>query len=160
MTLTFFVGFFFDGVVRWTNFMGHAISECPVNIAALSKHLYIGERVVSGRVPEIWFSGTWDQLKNGFKASWTRLFFIFYIIWLFFQSSSEPYMHSTLKNHQIWQKNEENKSSTCLQPISLSYCGYLKPVFRVPFPPLWKRAAAILLLSWKYLLFSLISLRV
>ena len=57
-------------------------------------------------------------------------------------------------------KNEENPCSTCLQPISLSYCGYLKPVFRVPFPPLWKRAAAILLLSWKYLLFSLISLRV
>ena len=33
--------------------------------------------LVTDRVPEIGFSGTWNWPKNGFKASWIRFFFIF-----------------------------------------------------------------------------------
>ena len=33
--------------------------------------------LVTEQVPEIGFSGTRNQPKNGLKESWTRLFFIF-----------------------------------------------------------------------------------
>ena len=56
------------------------------------------------RVPEFGYPDSCirNQPKNGFKASWTRLFFIFFAKFfaylMIFQSFAEPYLW---KNHQI-----------------------------------------------------------
>ena len=42
--------------------------------------------LVAEQVPEIWFSDTLNQSKNGLKENWTRFFFIFLgHIWWFFK---------------------------------------------------------------------------
>ena len=61
---------------------------------------------MSDRVPEIQFSGTRNQPKNGLKTSWTRIFIIFcqffFPYLMTFQSSSAPLACSILKNRQKW----------------------------------------------------------
>ena len=67
--------------------------------------LCVGLGLVTDRVPEIGFSGTQNQPKNGFKGSWKRLFFILLKA------------RSTLKNHQICQnlaKKNKNWKKPCL----------------------------------------------
>ena len=61
--------------------------------------------LVAEQVSKIRFLGTRNQLNNGLKASWTRLFFHFLSYLMIFQSFSASLVHSrvrsTLKNHQI-----------------------------------------------------------
>ena len=71
----------------------------------------------------------------GLKAGWIRLFFIFCQIFAIFDDFSKCI--KTLKNHEIWQKNEEKPCLICSQPISLLIPGtYPKMRFRVPVLPL------------------------
>ena len=64
--------------------------------------------LVTDRVPEIGFSGTQIQPKNGFTASWIKLFFIFCQIFGIFDdfsvSPAPSAAYSMLKNHQICQR--------------------------------------------------------
>ena len=73
---------------------------------------------------------TGNHPKNGFKASWTRLFFIFAILDAFSK------FHSTFgalhfEKSSNMAKNEEKPCLTCLQPISPWHWRYPKPGFRV-----------------------------
>ena len=88
------------------------VSHCNISI------------LVMEQVPKIQFLVTWNLPKNGFKTSWSRLFFIFLpnilpylkIFWSF----AAPPVHSTLyiiKYGKALTKNEEKPCYICLQPI-------------------------------------------
>ena len=47
-------------------------------------------------------------------------------IWWFFKVSQHPQLWKIIKYAKNLAKNEEKSCSTCLQPISLWYCGYPK----------------------------------
>ena len=72
----------------------------------LAMYLYpvIWSKLVAERVPEILFSDTRNRPKNGFNASWTRLFFIFVCHIWWFSKFYSTFVTPTFKNHQIWQK--------------------------------------------------------
>jgi len=99
---------------------------------------------VAERIPEIRFSGTWNQPKSGLMSSRTRLFFIifakFSAIFDDFSKFRSIFCYAPLwkiiKYGKILAKNEEKPCSTCLQPISPWHDGYPKCKFRVPIPPL------------------------
>ena len=82
---------------------------------------------------------TRNQPKNGFKARWTRLFFIFYQIFGIFDDFSKfqsiyqcNWFWKIIKSAKILAKNEEKPCSTCIIPISPWHCMYPNPGFRVP----------------------------
>ena len=77
--------------------------------------------VVTDWLPEIGFSGSRNQLKNGFKESWTRLFFIFWTNFLLGIFDDLSKFRSVLgllhfeKNHQIWPKNWQKMKKIFVQ---------------------------------------------
>ena len=89
-------------------------------------------------VPEIQFSGTRYHPKNGWNASWTRLFFILctnfcHICW-FFSLSEQLWcapLWKIIKYGKNLATNDEKPSSTCLKPISPWHYGLRVPATRV-----------------------------
>ena len=88
-------------------------------------------------VPKNWVSGLW---RNEL-ASWNRLFFIFYPIFLhiwclFLKWNALRMRHDSEKSLNIIQtilaKNEENPCSTCLKPISRLIPATQKSDFKYP----------------------------
>ena len=79
--------------------------------------------------PEIGFLGTQNQLKNGFKASWTRLFFIFWQVFGTFDDFSKLcsavgmlYFEKTWNMTKNWQKLKKS----LIRLASLLYTRYQK----------------------------------
>ena len=68
--------------------------------------------VLAKRVPKIRFSGTRNQPKNGFKAIWTRLFFIFCHIFKVIQHLLCAPLWKIIKYGKNLAKNEEKPCST------------------------------------------------
>ena len=68
--------------------------------------------LVTGRVPEMGFSGIRNQLKNGSNGKLNKAFLTFFAKFLpylmIFQSSIAPSVRFTLKNHQICQTFGKN----------------------------------------------------
>ena len=111
------------------------------------RNLLVGTLVMD-RITEIRISGTQNQPKNGFKASWTRLFFIFGAYLMIFQSFE--------KNGKKWRKKP---CTTCLKPIFRLIPDYPKIQFWVsdptlhtpiPVPCLFFEKFLKTLLCWKW----------
>ena len=64
------------------------------------------------------------QVEQGF-SSYVAKFLATYL--MIFQSYAASFMRSPLKNQQIWQKNEEQPCSTCLNSETHSSMAILKP---------------------------------
>ena len=93
--------------------------------------------LVPERVHKIRFSGTRNLPKNGFKTSWTRLFFIFakFLAYLMiFQSFVVPFpSRCTLKNHQICrQKMKKSLVQLALNLFIHSNSKTRNPIFGSP----------------------------
>ena len=90
---------------------------------------------MTDQVPEIGFSGTRNQLKNGLKASWTTFFFNNCQIFDIFEDFSK----FTLKKHQIWQILEKSLFQLALNQ-NLFIHALPKPWFWIPrfrVPEFW-----------------------
>ena len=79
------------------------------------------------------FVYTQNQPKNGFKTSWTRLFFIFCQIFDDFLKFQSIF---AVLHFEKSSKNEENPCSTCIQPILCTQDHFQKPEFWKPSPSL------------------------
>ena len=93
--------------------------------------------LVTDRVlPEIGFSGKRNQLKNGFKASWTRLFFILCQIFALFDDFPKWYTLAKLWKIIKYAKNLVKNEKKSLVQLALNpFFSW----FRAPDPSLVTR---------------------
>jgi len=80
---------------------------------------------VAERIPEIRFSGTWNQPKSGLMSSRTRLFFIvlpnFLPYLMIFQSSAAffvmPHFEKSSNMAKFWQKMKKSLVRLAFNPF-------------------------------------------
>ena len=109
--------------------------------------------VVVEQVPDIRFSGTRNQPKNGWKASWKEFFVSFCHIFLscltIFPKSYRAFgvldFEKSSNMAKIWQKMMKILLQLTFNTIFPWYCGYPKLEFRVPIPPVLVELWGVLL---------------